>query len=51
MKKIIHLSDLHVGYNDCGAKLEQLVTEIIEQHQPASNYVIVITGDTRDVPK
>lgn len=48
MKKIIHLSDLHVGHEDCGVKLEKIVHEIIAQYQPASDYVVVITGDTVD---
>ena len=48
MKKIIHLSDLHVGYEDCGAKLDKLVDEIISSYEPASNYVIVVTGDIVD---
>ncbi len=45
MKKIIHLSDLHVGYEDCGSKFQQIVENITKLKQPSSDYVIVITGD------
>lgn len=48
MKKIIHLSDLHVGYQDCGSKLEQIVKDILAKYQPVSDFVVVITGDTVD---
>lgn len=48
MKKIIHLSDLHVGYKDCGDNLKDIISEIIDRYQPASDYVVVITGDTVD---
>lgn len=45
MKKIIHLSDLHVGHRDCGEKFRLIVSRIVQTMQPASDYVIVITGD------
>ena len=45
MKKIIHLSDLHVGYQVCGAKFARIVTNIIFTKEPAVNYVVVVTGD------
>lgn len=45
MKKIIHLSDLHIGHKDCYAKAKQIVHNIIERMQPSSDYVIVFTGD------
>ena len=48
MKKIIHLSDLHIGYEDCGAKFRQIVENITLLKQPSKNYVIVITGDIVD---
>lgn len=48
MKKIIHLSDLHIGYGDCSDNLEEIVNTIIAEYQPASDYVVVITGDTVD---
>ena len=45
MKKIIHLSDPHLGYEDCGERLQCLLGSLILAKQPASNYVIIITGD------
>ena len=45
MKKIIHLSDLHVGFGQCQANLNALVTRLVFLKKPASDYVIVITGD------
>jgi len=45
MKKIIHLSDLHVGHKDCGAKLLVIIDNISQLKQPAKDYIIVITGD------
>ncbi len=51
MKKIIHLSDLHVGYKDCGKNLNKLVKKIKSSYSPASDYVIVVTGDIVDKAK
>ena len=53
MKKIIHLSDLHIGADDCGpdscgAKFRQIIENITFLKQPSSDYVIVITGDLVD---
>ena len=48
MKKIIHLSDLHIGYVDCGEKFRQIVSNLSFIKEPASDYVIVITGDIVD---
>jgi 3',5'-cyclic AMP phosphodiesterase CpdA len=45
MKKIIHLSDLHVGFDQCQAHLNALVTRLIFLKKPASEYVVIITGD------
>jgi 3',5'-cyclic AMP phosphodiesterase CpdA len=45
MKKIIHLSDLHIGYPDLEERFQIIIKNIIFTKQPASNYVIVITGD------
>ena len=45
MKKIIHLSDLHVGYKDCGVKFLAIVDNITFLKQPANNYIVLITGD------
>jgi predicted MPP superfamily phosphohydrolase len=48
VKKIIHLSDLHVGHKDCGLKFRYLTDNITFLKQPASNYIILITGDIVD---
>lgn len=48
MKKIIHLSDIHVGFSDLGAKFFELTTRLTALKQPASNYIIIITGDIVD---
>lgn len=48
MKKIIHLSDLHVGHEDCGEKFRTIIDNINFLKQPAKNYIIVITGDIVD---
>jgi predicted MPP superfamily phosphohydrolase len=45
MKKIIHLSDLHVGYKDCGVKFRAIIDNITFLKQPATNYIVLITGD------
>ena len=45
MKKIIHLSDLHVGYEECGVKFQAIIDNITFLKQPAKNYIVVITGD------
>lgn len=45
MKKIIHLSDLHVGHDECGLRFKEIVTAICATMLPASDYVVVITGD------
>jgi predicted MPP superfamily phosphohydrolase len=48
MKKIIHLSDLHVGHIDCGDKFRAIIDNITFLKQPADNYIILITGDIVD---
>jgi 3',5'-cyclic AMP phosphodiesterase CpdA len=48
MKKIIHLSDLHIGADDCGIKFRTIVENITLLKQPSENYIIVITGDIVD---
>ena len=48
MKKIIHLSDTHVGYEDLVTKFGDIVTRIIFTKNPADNYVVVVTGDIVD---
>ena len=48
MKKIIHLSDTHVGYGDLSAKLGDVVAGLISQRTPCEDYVLVVTGDLVD---
>jgi len=48
MKKIIHLSDLHIGHRDCGKKFQVIIENISLNKQPARDYIIVITGDLAD---
>jgi len=48
MKKIIHLSDLHIGHEDCGENFRTIIENIAFLKQPAKNYIIVITGDIVD---
>lgn len=45
MKKIIHLTDTHIGYKDLSSRMREIVTRIIYTKEPASDYVIVHTGD------
>jgi predicted MPP superfamily phosphohydrolase len=45
MRKIIHLSDLHVGHEDCGKKFHALIDNITFLKQPANNYIVLISGD------
>lgn len=45
MKKIIHFSDLHIGYKDMGERLESIIENMVFVKQPAFNYVVVVTGD------
>jgi len=48
VKRIIHLSDIHVGHEDCGVKFRTLIDNITFLKQPAKNYIILITGDIVD---
>ena len=48
MKRIIHLSDLHIGHRDCGKKFRALVDNLASLMQPAENYIVVITGDLEE---
>ena len=48
MKKIIHLSDLHIGFEDLSSRFDEITNNIIFAKQPASEYIIVITGDIVD---
>lgn len=45
MKKLIHLTDTHIGYRDLSSTMGDIVTRIIFTKEDASNYVIVHTGD------
>ena len=47
MKKIIHLSDLHVGYDkqDLTGRLKIVVSNIISRCNPSNEYIVLITGD------
>lgn len=45
MKRIIHLSDLHIGHEECMLRFDRIATNIIFEKLPANQYVIVITGD------
>lgn len=57
--KILHLSDLHIGGDypsssadgdgsACTKRCETIVNNIVTNCTPASNYVVVITGDVTD---
>jgi predicted MPP superfamily phosphohydrolase len=48
VKKIIHLSDLHIGHDDCSARFYTIIDNISVSMKPARDYVIVITGDIVD---
>ena len=48
MKKIIHLSDLHIGYDNMSDILDDMIDRLIYLYQPASEYVVVVTGDMVD---
>lgn len=48
MKKIIHLSDLHIGHEDCGKNFLKIINKISRTKKPAKNFLIVITGDLVD---
>jgi len=48
VKRIIHLSDLHVGHEECGTRFRILIDNITFLKQPAYNYIILITGDITD---
>ena len=45
MKRIIHLTDTHIGYKDLSTRMGDIVTRIIFTKEDASKYVIVHTGD------
>lgn len=45
MKKIIHLSDLHVGQEECSKNFQIITDKISASQLPAEDHVIIITGD------
>lgn len=45
MKKLIHLTDTHLGYKDLSSRMREIITKIIFTKEEASNYIIVHTGD------
>ena len=45
MRKIIHLSDTHIGYEDLGERFRCIVDNIIFVCSPAEEYVVLWTGD------
>jgi 3',5'-cyclic AMP phosphodiesterase CpdA len=47
IKKIIHLSDIHIGYEDCFQKAEKIVSNIIKREKTEGT-VVLITGDIVD---
>ncbi len=48
MKKIIHLTDPHLGYGNLTERFRLIVRNIIFAKEPSSNYVVVLTGDIVD---
>jgi 3',5'-cyclic AMP phosphodiesterase CpdA len=48
MKKIIHLSDLHLGALGRADLLTGMIDRLIYLYQPAGDFVVVITGDLVD---
>ena len=53
--KIIHLSDLHIGYVagkwNCENRARAIVDSILEKCTPANDYIVAITGDIVDKGK
>ena len=45
MKKIVHLSDLHVGFKGCHKNLQIVIQAMIDYLKPNNDYVVVVTGD------
>ncbi|MEZ4527979.1 MAG: metallophosphoesterase [Desulfobacterales bacterium] len=48
MRKIIHLSDIHIGYKDMGTRFDRIVTQMIFHNCPGNHYLVLITGDMVD---
>ena len=49
--KIIHLSDLHIGYPGCEDRFRVIVDNIISFCENTHDYIIIITGDIVDKGK
>ena len=45
MKKIIHISDTHIGDKDADIKINNIVEKILSWKENASDYVIIHSGD------
>lgn len=48
MKKIIHLTDTHIGYGDMEKRFTVLLSNLVYKKEPPENYVVIITGDIID---
>jgi 3',5'-cyclic AMP phosphodiesterase CpdA len=48
MKKVIHLSDVHIGCEGMYERFRDVIRHLAMIKQPAVNYVVVITGDIVD---
>ena len=48
MKKIIHFSDVHIGYEGMYERFRAVINHLAMIKQPAGNYVVLITGDIVD---
>lgn len=48
MTKIVHLSDLHIGFHDLGGRAVALGARLALNKVPAQDYVVVVTGDLVD---
>ncbi len=46
--KIIHLTDPHIGFQNCAERFNIIAENIIAKIHPANDHVIVITGDLVD---
>jgi len=49
LKKIVHLSDLHIGYWGCNRKLSMIRSKIFEFVNDPADTVIILTGDLVDI--
>jgi 3',5'-cyclic AMP phosphodiesterase CpdA len=49
MKRIIHMSDLHIGFENLADRFRALISSLIfEKSDKAGEYIIIITGDLVD---